>query len=196
MIKQKIVIAAYKHILQLLRPVKYYPYHNIGHTLDVFKRARQLCEAEGVNDDDATDVLLGALFHDTGFTQVYNKNESVGAEIARKWLEAQAYPEIRIKKIEDIIMATVLFAKPHNLLEQIIQDADLDNLGRKDGLMKTAKYAEELEDKTEGFNMKNYLDFTAKLYANFSFNTPTAKKERSEGLHANLIALKEKYNLD
>lgn len=196
MIKEKIVIDAYKHILQLLRPVKYYQYHNIGHTLDVFKRARQLCDAEGVNDEDTTDVLLGALFHDTGFVRTYNKNEGIGAEIAREWLERQEYPEERIKKIEAIIMATVLFAKPANILEQIIQDADLDNLGRKDGLMKTAKYAEELEEKTEGFDMQNYLNFTAKLYANFAFNTQTAKNDRAEGLRSNLIALKEKYHLD
>lgn len=58
MIEQKIVIDAYKHVLQILRPVNYLSYHNIGHTLDVFKRTTQLGVSEKLNDDDLADVLL------------------------------------------------------------------------------------------------------------------------------------------
>ena len=41
-----IVDRAYRHVLSLLQPVKHYSYHNIGHTLDVFRRVRVLANSE------------------------------------------------------------------------------------------------------------------------------------------------------
>ena len=195
MIRQPIVINAYKHILQLLRQVNHFPYHNIGHTLDVFRRARELGIAENISDEEMEDLLIGALFHDTGFIVAYAKNEPIGAQIARAWLEKHAHPEARIARVERIILATVLFAQPQSILEEIIQDADLDNLGRTDGLDKTARYAEELEIHSEHFNLQNYLKFTERLYQNFSFNTKTARHERAYMQHNNLLVLREKYGL-
>jgi HD superfamily phosphodiesterase len=35
-----------------------------------------------VNQDEKNDILLAALFHDTGFARRYEANEAIGAEIA------------------------------------------------------------------------------------------------------------------
>lgn len=81
-----ILVDAYKHVLKLLQTVKHYQYHNIGHTLDVFRRARELCDAEQVTEEEQVDVLLAALFHDTGFVESYGNNEIIGVRIAKDWL--------------------------------------------------------------------------------------------------------------
>lgn len=73
------------------------------------------------------DLLIAALFHDSGFTKAYNGNEAFGANIAREWLETEQHPEERIVRIEELILATIPFTPPKNILEKIIQDADLDN---------------------------------------------------------------------
>jgi len=40
----------------------------------------------------------------------------------------QGYPEEKIKKVEETILATIPTSSPKNMLEKIIKDADLDNL--------------------------------------------------------------------
>jgi HD superfamily phosphodiesterase len=126
--EQSIINRALHYVIDLLDLINHYQYHNINHTLDVYARAGYLCDKEFINEQDKNDVLIAALFHDTGFIEQYEKNEKIGAKIARKYLESIDWPEERIVNIERLIMATVLFSEPKNKLEQIMQDADLDNL--------------------------------------------------------------------
>lgn len=156
-----------------------YPYHNPNHTHSVYERATYIALAEWVTGDDLEDLQLACLFHDTGFTEQYEKNEFIGARIARKWLEERNHPKERIEKIEGIIMATVLFSKPKNLLEEIIQDADLDNIGTKEEFYYSLDYLEELKNhgKMELSDCA-YWQFVYTLLTKYKFHTKTARKER------------------
>jgi uncharacterized protein len=134
-----------------------------------------------VSGDDLEDLQLGCLFHDTGFTEQYEKNEHIGARLARKWLIEIGHPESRIEKIENIIMATVLFSTPHTHLEEIIQDADLDNIGTKEEFYYSLDYYDEL--KTIGkadIPDCAYWQFVYTLLTKYKFHTETAKRERHE----------------
>ena len=107
-------------------------YHNISHTLDVMKQAEIIAKHEGISDKH--DLLLlktAAAFHDSGFLFVYKGHEEKGCEIASEHLK-NVFSEPDIKKICGMIMATKIPQSPNTLLEQIICDADLDYLGRKD----------------------------------------------------------------
>ena len=107
-------------------------YHNISHTLDVVKQAGIIAKQEGVRDKH--DLLLlrtAAAFHDSGFLFVYKGHEEKGCEIASEDLK-NVFSAPDIKKICGMIMATKIPQSPNTLLEQIICDADLDYLGRKD----------------------------------------------------------------
>ena len=107
-------------------------YHNLSHTLDVLKQSERIARQEGINDSH--DLLLlktAAIFHDSGFLFVYKGHEEKGCEIASEDLK-NVFSEPDIKKICGMIMATRIPQSPNTLLEQIICDADLDYLGRKD----------------------------------------------------------------
>jgi len=107
-------------------------YHNLSHTIDVVKQAEQIAKNEGVNDKH--DLLLlktAAAYHDSGFLFVYKGHEEKSCEIASEDLK-NVFSESDIKKICGMIMATKIPQSPNTLLEQIICDADLDYLGRKD----------------------------------------------------------------
>ncbi len=165
----------------LLEKCKNYPYHNPRHTDGVFDRATYLAMAEWVDGEDLEDLQIACLFHDTGFTESYEKNEHIWAHIARKWLVEQKYRENRIEKIEGIIMATVLFSKPKTHLERIIQDADLDNIGTKSEFFYSQRMLEEL--RTIGWveiSDCSYWQFVYTLLTKYKFHTATAKKERHE----------------
>ena len=78
-------------------------------------------------------------------------------------------------------MATVLFSEPKNKLEQIIQDADLDNLGRKDCFIKTLLFRAEMRE--VGGNdipKEQWFRNTHNLLRTFQYRTLTAQEERNE----------------
>lgn len=176
-----LIESAKTYVFSLLEVCKDYPYHNPDHTKWVYDRATYLALSEGIGGEDLEDLQLATLFHDTGFTEQYEKNEHIWARIARKWLMEIDHPESRIEKIEGIIMATVLFSKPHTLIEEIIQDADLDNIGTKEEFYYSLDYYDELKliGKADIPDC-SYWQFVYTLLTKYKFHTKTAKRERHE----------------
>jgi uncharacterized protein len=172
---------AHQYTSELLQKCADYPYHNPAHTAGVFDRATYLALAENVEGEDFEDLQLACLFHDTGFIEQYQKNEHIGAQIARKWLQENNHPKERIEKIENMIMATVLFSKPKTHLERIIQDADLDNIGTRSEFFYSQHLLDEI--RTIGKNEISdcaYWQFVYTLLTKYKFHTETAKSERHD----------------
>ncbi len=107
-------------------------YHNTDHTLDVIARSEEIALSEQVSSSKELLLLkIAALFHDTGFLHVYNGHEEKSCEIVVEKLDSNfTKPDMDV--ICGLIMATKVPQKPTTLLQQIICDADLDYLGRKD----------------------------------------------------------------
>lgn len=107
-------------------------YHNVAHTLDVLEQSQVIAHNEGVSDEhDLLLLKIAAVFHDSGFLYVYRNHEEKSCEIAMEYLK-DTFNNDDLKRIRGMIMATKIPQTPHNLLEQIICDADLDYLGRND----------------------------------------------------------------
>ncbi len=124
-----------QHILKLLS--EFLPenltYHNIHHTLNVCSAVERIARAEGIEGEEQIDILkTAALFHDAGFIRRYDNNEEIGVEIAREVLPQYGYGKKQIEAVVKLIMVTKIPQQPHDLLEQIMCDADLDYLGRND----------------------------------------------------------------
>lgn len=183
-----LVKKAYNHTLPLIeKHCGKYPFHNQHHTKWVFERSTYLGLSENLGYDELEDLQIASLFHDIGFLEQYPKNEYIGSQIARKWLEEQSYPEERIQKIENMIMATVLFSQPKNILEEIIQDSDLDNIGTKDSFeCSRALFREIREIAHVEVQECVFWQFTYKVHKNFHFHTHSAQKERNRQLSLNL----------
>ena len=77
-------------------------------------------------------LKTAVLFHDMGYINQYENNETIGVEYARKFLPEYGYFKIQIEKISKLILVTKVPQTPKNKLEKIICDADLDYLGRED----------------------------------------------------------------
>jgi uncharacterized protein len=176
-----LIESARTYTQDLLQVCAAYPYHNPAHSTGVLDRATYIALAEDVGNEDLEDLQLACLFHDTGFSEQYEKNEHIGARIARKWLEEKDHPKDRIAKIEKIIMATVLFSTPRTHLENIIQDADLDNIGTKAEFVYSQRYLAEIRS-VGGKDISEcaYWQFVYKLLTKYKFHTDTARSERHE----------------
>ena len=106
-------------------------FHNWAHTELVYQAARELAKAHNLSKQERHWLEIAALFHDTGFIIKYDGHEDESKVIARRYLEGVGYPEADIQRIERLIEVTKSGVEPQNLLERIMNDADMAHLGQK-----------------------------------------------------------------
>ena len=191
LLETDIIKDAKQYVSYLLLPLEDYYYHHYEHALDVMERAIYLWGKEWANEDEKEMLALAGLFHDTWFVIQYDKNEYIGSKIARNYLKTILYPEERIKKITELILATIPSRKPNNLLEQIIKDADLDNLWREDFFDKGDKLKKELElIKNIKIKDPDWHHASLDLFHVHTFYTKTQAKEREQQKKENFEKLR------
>ncbi|MFT2009106.1 Pycsar system effector family protein [Pontibacter sp. 13R65] len=105
-------------------------YHNYKHTFETANEALQLGQLHELSSEELQDLVLAAWFHDTGYINTYQDHEEESIRLASQWLEEQQYPVERIQQINACILATKHGREPKTLLEQILVDADLSNIGK------------------------------------------------------------------
>lgn len=107
-------------------------YHDLTHTQQVVDAAGQIAAHYRLQEQDQLVVMVAAWFHDTGYLLGnFKEHEEKGAELARTFLREQQLPEAIQQQVSGCIMATKMPQNPHNLLEEIVCDADLFHLGSK-----------------------------------------------------------------
>lgn len=107
-----------------------YVYHNYKHTLQTTKACKELAEAYNLTSRDYEILMLAALFHDTGYTEVYKGHEEASVRILKEFL-GDDYPQEDLKKIEELILSTSALHIPNGTLQEILHDADYINIGKK-----------------------------------------------------------------
>lgn len=107
-------------------------YHSFEHTLDVYASTITIAEEEGVVGEPLELLKTAALYHDSGFLNEPENHEHGGCRMVLDNLPRFGYDARQIKEICDMIMATKIPQGPKNRLSEILCDADLDYLGRRD----------------------------------------------------------------
>jgi len=142
-----IITAAEDHVRQIFEqkiPSDIYTYHNWVHTTQVRDEVLLLARNAGVSNGDLELLNLAALFHDSGFSELYNGHEDASMRIAREFLTAQNYPADRIDAIVRFIEVTKMEVKPENKLEALMKDADTSSLGKSHFQIYTNSLRKEL----------------------------------------------------
>jgi len=104
-------------------------YHDLAHTQAVVAAAIQIANHYSLNDHDFFIALTAAWFHDLGYFTNASSHEEEGAALAAEYLQNKNIDEATILAVKNCILATKMPQQPHNLLEEIICDADLFHLG-------------------------------------------------------------------
>ncbi len=121
-------------------------YHCLGHTQnEVVPAADLLASMEKVGDDDRLLLLTGAYFHDLGFIRQRQDHEAISIQLAGQALPTFGYSNADIAVVRGIIRATRLPQSPTTLLEKIMADADMDDLGHEDFWRRSADIRRELD---------------------------------------------------
>ena len=165
-------------------------YHALAHTIDVTNAAEANGITEGISGDELILLKTAALFHDAGFIKTYTKNEPVAVEYAKEFLPLFGYSQEQIQTIADMILSTQLPQSPKTLLEEILCDADLDYLGRKDFYEIGERLKEELLIKGLINDEVEWDDLQIKFLERHSYFTKTAMLSRSEEKEKRLEEIK------
>ena len=167
-------------------------YHSVEHVKDVYRAAKSIGKKEGISAEEMDLLLTAALFHDAGFLVGPREHEHQSCEIARKHLPDFGYQPQQIESICGMIMATKIPQTPHNLLEQIICDADLDYLGRHDFWEIGYKLYEELAVYGIISNENDWNKLQIKFLESHDYFTQTAIRLRKQKKLEHLEQIKSK----
>ena len=168
-------------------------YHGSHHTLDVLQSLDQICFEEKVSPEDFFILKTAVLFHDMGYINQYENNETIGMEYSRKFLPEYGYSKIQIEKISQLILATKVPQNPKNKLEKIICDADLDYLGREDFIYISDNFFRELKENKIVKNKKEWDQIQINFIENHNYFTSFSIDNRKKFKNNNLQLIKNRY---
>ncbi len=168
-------------------------YHNLRHTESVASYAQQIAHHYQLGERDYFIVVASAWFHDLGYTLERANHEAEGAGAAGIFLGNLGLPGADIDAIKGCILATKLPQDPHNLLEEIVCDADLYHLGTTHfgDLSKTMR--KEVEETTNTkISKDDWRVKTINFLESHKYHTEYAKLLLNDQKQKNLEDLKEK----
>jgi predicted metal-dependent HD superfamily phosphohydrolase len=135
------------NLLKTRIPADYY-YHNFEHTIYVMEKAVEIGKQEQCTDKELELLAVAALWHDTGYINIYKGHEEESCVLAMQYLPSYGYADDDIEKICGMIMATKIPQSPQTKMETIIADADMEYLGTK----KAAELASNLFKELNALN--------------------------------------------
>lgn len=123
------------------------PYHNFKHAETVRKNTLKFikrCKKYGVAVDEEV-LMIAALFHDAGYSEVKTNKEAHSAKIAEKELRKIKYPSKKIAEVKATIMATEKEGPLKTTEQKIIRASDLLSftVGYKEFLSTSKKIQKE-----------------------------------------------------
>lgn len=138
---------AEEYVLSILyeKSAQEHVYHDVSHTQEVILSSKTIGQAEKLSDSDLEIVQLAACFHDLGYVDISDGHEEKSAEYAAEFLKNENYPPDKINKVCNCILATKVPQKPKNILEEVICDADLSHLGKKNFVNRNDLFRIEFE---------------------------------------------------
>jgi len=168
-------------------------YHNLRHTESVASYARQIARHYQLGERDYFIVVASAWLHDLGYTLERANHEVEGAGAAAIFLGNLGLPGADIDAIKGCILATKLPQDPHNLLEEIVCDADLYHLGTSHFSELSKSMRKEAEEATNiKISKDDWRVKTINFLESHTYHTDYVKLLLNDQKQKNLEELKEK----
>ena len=166
------------------RDVPHYPYHNLKHTAGVVTHVREIAAHYRPGPAENFVLVVAAWFHNIG--HLYGPmagHEERGVTIMQKHL--CTLPEEVLASIAACIMATRLPARPGDLMEKILCDADTYHLGTTYFLQTDPLVRQEVEMRT-GRPIPNWWLRTLDMLRQHAFFTDYCQALLREGKARNV----------
>lgn len=185
------------HILTKLSHLdKSLTYHSAEHTLDVTNEVERIGMCENIADENELFLLkVAALYHDTGFLFTYLGHEEYSCKIFKEEAPEYGFSNYEINIVCGIILATKIPQTPLTKMEEVICDADLDYLGRKDFITVSNKLKQEFMAYGVTKNETEWAELQINFLAGHRFFTATSAKEKNDLKRLNLAKTLESFTI-
>lgn len=168
-------------------------YHNFNHSNEVAIYSEKIAENYNLSEDDHEVLLLAAWFHDAGYIHTYKGHEEKSVELFNEFLSDNNYSSIKKEKVESLILSTRHDHEPGNLLEEILHDADIINVGTKNFFEKAGLLRVEWERfLDQKYNNMEWADTQVKFLIGTNYYTQEAIKEFGPQREINIQQQREK----
>lgn len=173
-----------------------FTYHNLKHTTAVAEAAQEIGKQSSLSNDDMENVIVAAWLHDTGYEKDREHHEERSAKTAAALLESWGASPEKIKKVQNLIAATRMPQNPQNLAEQVLCDADLYHLSKKD----VFECAQQIRSEIETFKNikfesdKEWGEYNLKFLKSHSYFTLYGRQVLEERKKKNIKKLKKMLN--
>lgn len=162
-------------------------YHNYNHTVDIVDAAKEIGEGVKLSGSELETVTLAAWFHDAGITAGYDNHEERGAELCAQFLRQNGFDEERIAQAAGCIRATKMPQSPRTLMEEVVCDADLLHLGRKNYFEKSDLLRIEWQTVCDmTYTDREWLQLNIDFFTHRPFHTKFAQVEYNDRRGENL----------
>ncbi|HLO18352.1 MAG TPA: HD domain-containing protein [Anaerolineales bacterium] len=168
-------------------------YHGVAHTRDEVVPATQtLARMEGIQGEALLLLLTAAWFHDIGHIEESANHESISSQIAAEVLPAFGFTQDQVEIVRGAILATKLPQSPLGLLEEILADADLDVLGRKNFMQRNRDLRNELMFLGTEFTDEQWYSGQLKFLEGHKYFTASARALMDTQKQLNISILRNK----
>jgi uncharacterized protein len=165
-------------------------YHSLKHTQDeVVPAADRLAAMEKVDGEDYLLLLTGAYFHDLGFIRQRKNHEAISMQIAEEVLPNFGYSDPDIAVVKGIIQATRLPQSPTGLLESIMADADMDDLGDEDFWERSSDLRRELDNYDIKYTDEEWYTYQLRLMQSHQYFTASERAWRDPAKQQHILEL-------
>ena len=154
-------------------------YHSIDHIIDVANVCNDYIEYYNIPEEMANLIRIAAICHDYGFV-VSRLNHEEGSIVEIQPFLTPILTSEEVAIVNGMIRATKVPQEPKTFYEEILADADLDYLGRKDYNDISAKLFKEYLHFDIVSNKIEWLDLQIWFLENHKFHTDFAKKNREK----------------
>lgn len=180
------------YVSELIRTSRHqYPYHNLDHTKNVVSYATFLTKHYTLDVKDSFVVKSAAWFHDTGHAfGLLTGHEETSVIIMQDYLNSLTVEEDVIKKVAGCILASRVPARPQNLLEMIICDADTWHLGTPDFRITDVLVRLEMEMRL-GHTIQDWISETISFMEMHRYFTDFCRTSLMAGKKENIRRLQE-----
>lgn len=167
-------------------------YHSVAHTADdVLPAVRRLARLAGVTGEEQALLEVAAAFHDLGYIRTFAGHEAISVEIMAEALPAFGFDPAAIQRLSGLVMTTRMPQAPHDGLERLLADADLDVLGREDFLATSTALWREQAELGKPVAWSDWLRSQLNFLRGHRYFTPEARTLRDAGKAANVLLLEE-----
>jgi predicted metal-dependent HD superfamily phosphohydrolase len=168
--------------------------HDLGHTEQVVAYAHEIGRYYQLSPTDEQGLLVAAWFHDLGYlTGPGQGHEARSADLAGAFLAQQGADDATLARVRGGILATQMPQRPTNLVEQILADADLYQLGTDDFAERNKRLRKEAEELSQTkIGKDDWRRSTIELLEGHRYHTAYCQQKLEAKKQENLARLREK----